>query len=67
VCAVIKDRYCNRLDYIVTASSEIKTLNVRSEEYGSDVTELLLAIFTSKHLNLKICVSDAKTIHLSPA
>jgi hypothetical protein len=39
----------------------------QSEEYGSDVTELLVAIFTSKRLNLKICVSDVKTIHLSPA
>ena len=39
----------------------------QSEQYGSDVTELLVAIFTSKRLNLKICVSYVKTIHLSPA
>ena len=39
----------------------------QSEEYGSDVTKLLVAIFTSKRRNLKICVSDVKTIHLSPA
>jgi len=39
----------------------------QSEEYGSDVTELLVAIFTSERLNLKIYVSDVKTIHPSPA
>jgi len=39
----------------------------QSEKCGSDVTELLVAIFTSKRLNLKICVSDVKTIHPSPA